>query len=206
MTDIVFTIGHSTQPIERFVALLRQHGITALADVRSKPYSRMNPQFNREALKEALRDDGIAYVFLGKELGARSTDRSCYHNGKVQYSLLAQTEPFRHGLGRVQGGARKHRIALMCAEKEPLDCHRTILVSRELDALGVEVRHILGDGRLETHRDAMSRLIRQLHLPEEDMFKSREEVLEEAYRLQGERIAFTEEAPDTPDAVRSAAR
>jgi len=205
MQDVVFTIGHSTQPLERFIALLKQHEITALADVRSKPYSRMNPQFNREALKEALRQNEIAYVFLGNELGARSADRSCYHQGKVQYPRLAETEPFRTGLERVQEGAKKHRIALMCAEKEPLECHRTILVSRQLDAVGVEVHHILGDGRLESHADAMSRLIRQLHLPEEDMFKSRGEILDEAYRLQGERIAYTEEVPDDPGAVRSAA-
>jgi len=137
MQEIIFTIGHSTHPAERFIALLKQHDITALADVRSKPYSRMNPQFNREDLKKALSESGIAYVFLGKELGARTEDRSCYHEGKVQYGRLAQTELFRHGLDRVQEGAKKYRIALMCAEKDPLVCHHTILVARHLETLGL---------------------------------------------------------------------
>ena len=206
MQDIVFTIGHSTRPAERFIALLKQHNITALADVRSKPYSRMNPQFNREDLKEALRESGIAYVFLGKELGARTEDRSCYHEEKVQYGRLAQTELFHHGLDRAQEGAKKYRIALMYAEKDTLVCHRTILVARHLETLGLEVRHIHGDGQLETHADAMRRLLRQLHLPEGDMFSSREEIVAEAYRLQEERVAYSasDGAPD-PSAVRSVA-
>src|SRR6266496_4132642 len=80
----VLTIGHSSHPIERFVALLRQHGVTAVADVRSAPYSRHQPQFNKDLLQRSLKDAGIAYIFLGKELGARSEDRSCYENGRVQ--------------------------------------------------------------------------------------------------------------------------
>jgi uncharacterized protein (DUF488 family) len=204
MTETVFSIGHSTQPLERFIALLKQHDITAIADVRSKPYSRMNPQFNREALKKALSENGVAYVFLGLELGARSQDRSCYLNGKVQYGRLAQTELFASGMERVREGTKKFRIALMCAEKEPLDCHRTILVSRHLDATGTDVQHIHGDGRIESHKEAMSRLLRLLHLPEGDMFRSADDIVSEAYRLQEERIAYTEETPDH-EAVRSLA-
>jgi uncharacterized protein (DUF488 family) len=204
MTETVFSIGHSTQPLERFIALLKQHDITAIADVRSKPYSRMNPQFNREALKKALSENGVAYVFLGLELGARSQDRSCYLNGKVQFGRLAQTELFANGLRRVREGAKKFRIALMCAEKEPLECHRTILVSRHLDGTGTDVLHIHGDGRIESHKEAMSRLLRLLHLPDGDMFRSTDDIVSEAYRLQEERIAYTEETPDH-EAVRSLA-
>jgi uncharacterized protein (DUF488 family) len=196
MTDIVYTVGHSTMPAERLIALLKEHGITALADLRSQPYSRMNPQFNREDLKQALREHAIAYAFLGRELGARSEDRSCYDHGKVQYSRLAQTALFEKGLTRVRDGVKKHRIALMCAEKEPLECHRTILVSRYLVLGGIEVRHILNDGRIEHHADVINRLIRQLRLPESDMFTPRDHIISEAYRLQGERIAYTEDRPD----------
>ena len=191
MLDTVFTIGHSTHPLERFIALLFQHGITAICDVRSKPYSRVNPQFNREALEKALLAKGIEYRFLGKELGARSDDPNCYHGGKVHYGRLAETEPFKHGLKRVLRGLKDNfRIALMCAEKEPLDCHRTILVARHLARLGVLVAHIHGDGRLESHDAALSRLARMLNLPEEDMFRSREELLADAYNRQEERIAY----------------
>jgi uncharacterized protein (DUF488 family) len=187
----VFTIGHSTHPQERFMALLRQHEITALCDVRSMPYSRMNPQFNRDELERVLPEQDIAYRFLGKELGARSDDPHCYESGKVQYGRVAQTDLFKHGLRRVRRGMRDgFRIALMCSEKEPLECHRTILVARYLAAVGIPVAHIHADGRIESHEAALSRLARILNLPEHDMFHSREELMAEAYRRQEERIAY----------------
>ena len=190
--DIVFTIGHSTHPLEQFIALLKQHGITALCDVRSRPYSRFNPQFNRENLQQSLRDCGIAYVYLGEELGARSEDASCYDHGKVQYDRLAQTDLFRKGLDRVRKGISDYHLALMCAEKDPMECHRAILIARHLEALEISVQHILADGSLESHEKILSRLLRQLRLPEQDMFRSREAVIEEAYKRQGERIAYEE--------------
>jgi len=150
----------------------------------------MNPQFNRETLKNDLFKEGIAYVFLGFELGARSEDQSCYDHGKVQYDRLAETKLFSQGIKRVQEGTNQYRVALMCAEKEPLECHRTILVSRYLEARGLIVQHILSDGDLENHSDTLSRLIRQLKLPEQDMFLSKEDVIMDAYRIQGEHIAY----------------
>jgi uncharacterized protein (DUF488 family) len=191
MAQTIFTIGHSTHTQEFFIGLLSLHGITALCDVRSKPYSRMNPQFNREVLEQALAAHGIVYRFLGKELGARSDDPTCYEGGKVQYTRLAESELFKQGIKRVIRGLKEDfRIALMCAEKEPLDCHRTILVARHLAALGLDVEHILADGRLENHAAALSRLAQMYNLPEEDMFRSREDFLAEAYSGQEERIAY----------------
>lgn len=190
MQNVVFTTGHSTHTIERFIALLRQHGVTALCDVRSKPYSRMNPQFNREPLKAALREAKIVYVFLGAELGARSDDPSCYEQGKVQYDRLSHTDLFQQGLARVQEGMKSYRIALMCAEREPIECHRTILVARHLSALGVDVAHIHADGRVESHAAALTRLARLLKLQDDDMFRSPDDVIAEAYRRQEERIAY----------------
>ena len=192
--DTVFTIGHSTHTLERLVVLLRQHGITAVCDVRSRPYSRMNPQFNRETLSEHLRESDIQYVFLGKELGARSEDPQCYEEGTVQYDRLAKTELFRMGIERVRNGMRDFRLVIMCAEKEPLDCHRTILVARHLVLLGLDVQHIREDGTLESQAAALDRLRVLLKLPEEDMFRSREDVQEDAYRLQSERIAYRQNA------------
>ena len=187
----VYTIGHSTHSQEYFLELLKQHDITALCDVRSGPYSRMNPQFNRENLEEALLAHGIAYRFLGKELGARTNDPTCYLHGKVQYDRLAQTALFQYGLKRIVRGRKDgFRVALVCAEKEPLDCHRTILVARHLAALGIPVTHIHAGGRLETHDAALERLARMLNVPERDMFLSREELLADAYRRQEERIAY----------------
>jgi uncharacterized protein (DUF488 family) len=191
MQRSIFTIGHSTHPQERFTDLLLEHGITALCDVRSKPYSRVNPQFNREQLEQMLLAHGIAYRFLGNELGARSDDPDCYEDGKVRYDRLAETELFKHGIKRVLRGMKDNfRIALMCAEKEPLECHRTILVARHLAVSGIDVEHIHADGRLESHAAALSRLIQILNLPEEDMFHPHEEFLAIAYRMQEERIAY----------------
>lgn len=194
MNEVIFTVGHSTHSIEKFIGLLKQHQITALVDVRSSPYSRMNPQFNREPLKEALRESGVAYVFLGKELGARSSDASCYVDGKVQYDRLAKTALFAEGLKRVQQGMEGYRVALMCAEKDPLACHRTILVTRNLVSRGISAQHILEDGTLETHTRAIDRLMRQFKMSEDDMFRSREDCIDAAYQLQSEKIAYEEAA------------
>lgn len=191
--NVVFTIGHSTHTLERFVDLLRRHGVTAIADVRSVPYSRMQPQFNRETLKRALTEHGIAYVFLGRELGARSEDKSCYENGRVQYRRLARTGAFRAGLSRVRRGSEKGRIALMCAEREPLECHRTLLVGRELTDAGIRVVHIHADGRLEPHPAAMIRLLHLLGLPEQDLFRTPSELIDVAYARQEERIAYVDQ-------------
>lgn len=206
MGEAVFTIGHSTHSVEKLVDLLARHQISAIADVRSQPYSRMNPQFNREALQAALKASGISYVFMGRELGARTDDRSCYIGGKVQYDLLAQTQPFQEGLDRVSQGSAKHRIALMCAEKDPLTCHRTILVCKHLVARGHDVQHILESARLESHGAAMARLMSELGMAERDLFKSREELEREAYARRGEQIAYVEKQPPAEKATRGLAR
>lgn len=168
--------------------MLRGHGVTALADVRSIPYSRWNPQFNRENIERALEAEGIVYMFLGKELGGRSEDPACQEDGHVRYGRLARTDLFRRGVDRIREEAGRFRLALMCAEREPLECHRTILVARQLASLGYDIHHIHSDGRLESHGEAIDRLIRVLGLAQGDMFRSRQEMVEEAYRRQGERI------------------
>jgi len=192
----IFTIGHSTHSTEAFLSLLRLHDVGAVADVRSSPFSRFNPQFNRLPLEQSLKANGIRYVFLGKELGARSDDRSCYDHGRVQYSRLAQTALFQSGLDRVLQGAAKYRVALMCAEKEPLECHRTLLVAKALAEGGKEVLHIHADGHLETHEAAMDRLLTLTGVPDEDMFLTKEELLAKALARQEEQVAYVEEAQE----------
>jgi uncharacterized protein (DUF488 family) len=189
----VLTIGHSTHALEAFVALLRRHDVSAVADVRSAPHSRFNPQFNREMLDETLKACGMKYVFLGRELGARSDDPSCYENGRVQYARLARLETFHAGIERVMRGANDYRVALMCAEKEPLECHRTLLVARALDDLGIAVEHILPDGRVESHNAAMERLLKLLGRPEQELYLSRRELIAEALVLQEQRVAYVDE-------------
>ena len=192
MADTLYTIGHSTHTAQRVIDLLQLHNVTAVADVRSRPYSRINPQFNRESFSEKLKAVGIRYAFLGRELGARPQDSCCYSEGKVQYDLLARTDFFKAGLKRVSQGMTTHRVALMCAEKDPLTCHRAILVCRHLVSRGVDVNHILEEGRLETHEQALSRLLIEHRLAGCDLFKSPEEIIEEAYFERGKQIAYAE--------------
>jgi len=192
MERVVYTIGHSNHGEAVFLSLLQTHGIEVIADVRSRPYSQYNPQFDREALKKSLKAVGIEYVFLGDELGARSDIPSCYERGKVRFDRLAETVAFRNGLARVEKGAAEYRVSLMCAEKEPIECHRTILVARHLVERGIAVHHILADGSVETQAEVLDRLMTDLRLQQEQQhfFRSAEEIVDDAYRLQEARIAF----------------
>jgi hypothetical protein len=189
---VIYTIGHSSHPIEKFIGLLKTHGITAVGDVRSAPYSRHNPQFNREPLVASLQKAGIAYVFLGEELGARPEDPACYEDGQVDFGRMAGRDQFKRGLERVLTGGEKYRIALMCAEKEPLDCHRTILVCRNLRPHGVYIKHILADGTIEDHRQTEARLLR-LAGCERSLFDQGGndlEILDKAYAKRAREIAY----------------
>src|SRR5258708_6296618 len=122
----LFTIGHTVHSIPAFVGLLKAHGVNAVADVRSRPYSRRLEQFNRESLAAELDAADIRYVFMGEELGARRDEPECYENDQAVYEKIAVLPRFQEGLVRVRRGAAQYHLALMCAEKEPLDCHRAV--------------------------------------------------------------------------------
>ena len=195
----VLTVGHSNHALDIFVDLLRQHRVNALADVRSAPYSRFNPQFNRKPLAAALKADGIGYVYLGRELGGRSERADCYDaEGRVRYDRVAATESFQRGLERVIDGAASHRIALMCAEREPLDCHRTLLVACELDKRGIVVAHIHADGRRESHGQAMDRLVDLVMPSEGPLFHQTQPrtdlVIASAVERHARRVAFVDKS------------
>ncbi len=184
----LYTIGHSNHTVEHLLALLEQHHVTAVADVRSVPYSQYTPQFNREGLRASLRDADIAYVFLGDTLGARSDDPACCENGKVQFDRVAASAAFQSGLNRLRRGLGSHRIALLCTEKDPMACHRMILVCRQLRQ-EAGIQHILEDGSLEDNAATERRLMAKLKIPEADLFMSHEELVASAYERQGARIA-----------------
>jgi hypothetical protein len=161
----IFTIGHSSQPLDAFIALLQRHAVQVIADVRSRPYSRRFPHFSRERLQASLAAADVGYVFLGQELGARRDEPECYVDGQASYDRIATLPAFAAGIERLLQGAQKYRVALMCAEQDPLTCHRTILVCRELpkyaprDALAIS--HICRSGELEAHAQAEQRLIQE---------------------------------------------
>jgi uncharacterized protein (DUF488 family) len=189
----LYTIGHSNHSIERFIELLTLHGVQAVADVRSQPYSRFCPQFNERRLRASLEASEIAYLFMGRELGARATDDAVYVGGRVDYDLLARTQAFQAGLARIEREAGNRKIALLCAERDPLTCHREILVGRALALRGFCSRHIREDGRLESHDNAVTRLLDELRMNDNELFRGRAERIAAAYRRRGEDIAFTKE-------------
>lgn len=199
----LFTIGHSNHTIEAFIALLQQHEVTAVADVRSHPYSRYLPHFKQAALKKALNSVGIWYVFLGRELGARPDNPACYVDGKAVYEKIARTDSFHTGIARLLAGARKYQIALLCAEKDPLTCHRAILICQHLRA-NLTIHHILNDGNLESHHQLEDRMLARngfanaatSHLAQLSLFEAmpgREGCLVKAYTLQADQIAYVEQ-------------
>ncbi len=169
----------------------------AVADVRSSPYSKYKPDFNRENLSAALKRFGIAYVFLGDMCGARPDDTSCYVGNTVNFGLLGKHPNFQKGIERLREGMERLRIVLMCAEKDPIACHRMVLVSRRLSEYGdVCVRHILDNGAYEENAQAEKRLLRLLGLDVEEipgLGRSRAQRLAEAYERQGARIAYHEQ-------------
>lgn len=142
-SNILWTIGHGRRSIDEFVKLLVSCEITALVDVRTVPASRWAPDFNRNRLLQTLQSAGIAYVFLGEELGGRPNGSEYYFDsGHVKYRKVANSEIFRAGIQRLMDGIKDHNIVLMCSESDHHDCHRNLLIGRVLDGKGVEVRHI----------------------------------------------------------------
>ena len=187
---MIYTIGHSNHSAVRFIDLLQGAGIDCVADVRSTPFSRRNPQFNQKALTASLKDAGIEYWFLGDALGARPKDEACWESGKVSYARIAATPAFQRALDALIERSVSTRIALMCAEKEPLECHRSILVGRALALRGMELRHIHADGRIESQSALEERLLR-LAKEHVDLLSDRDAALARAYDKRGRQLAFS---------------
>jgi uncharacterized protein (DUF488 family) len=190
----IFTIGHSNHSSDKFVGLLKDHEISAVVDVRSSPYSQFCPHFNQDPLRKFLNEKDIHYVFMGEELGARRSEKTCYIDGKVQYDKIAEQPLFHRGIERMKEGAKRMKIAMMCSEKDPLTCHRTILIARVIKGEFSPINHILEDGSLENHNDAESRLLKEHKLENADLFMSNEQRLMKVYADRERIIAYQEDA------------
>jgi uncharacterized protein (DUF488 family) len=172
---MIKTIGHSNHPIDRFVDLLKAGGVEAVVDVRSMPYSRRFPQFGRERLAQSLSAAGILYRYEGAALGGKPRDGA-------GYDALAARPEFRDALDRLIAGAADSTLCLMCAEKEPLDCHRTVLVSRRLAERGVGIEHLLADGTRKSHTLLEEELLARSGDGPPDLFTSAEDRAERLAR------------------------
>ncbi len=193
----LYTIGHSTHTLDVFLDMLARHGVQVVADVRSQPYSRLE-YFNREPLKRALTTRGIRYVFLGRELGARREEQECYLEGQAVYERVASLPAFQEGLARLLTGLAQYSVALLCAEREPLDCHRTILVCRMLRKNGISISHILADGTLEKHEDLERRLVREMHV-QPSLFSPNatdDDLIELAYQKRACELAYRKDSEE----------
>lgn len=190
----LFTIGHSRHSREEFLKLLQTHRIEAVVDVRSNPFSRWSPQFSRNALEKFLEENGIRYIFLGDELGARRVELECYKDGVAAYDRIAKLTAFLDGLARMRKGAEQFRLVLMCAEKDPLECHRTILVCRQLRD-EYRILHILHDGTIETNEEAEQRLLKEERARVDDLFFDANSLLARAYDKRGTKIAYQRIVP-----------
>lgn len=196
----LFTIGHSNIPAERFIALLRDAGIDAIADVRSTPASRFCPWFSAKNLAPLLAGVNVAYVFFGDELGGRPRDPSLYCDGLADYEAMAQRPGFRADLDRLLAMARERRLCLMCSERDPLDCHRCLLVARALAARGVSTGHILHNGEIESHTATERRLLKAAGEDGDLFVTGHDERLAAAYRRRARAVAFRlKSANKTPE-------
>ncbi|HCN68134.1 MAG TPA: DUF488 domain-containing protein [Candidatus Accumulibacter sp.] len=184
------TIGHSSHDMDAFIALLRLQGVTAIADVRSQPVSRRFPQFDKKALQASLAAAGIRYVFLGEGLGARPRDPACYVKGRADFDCIRATAAFAEALARLRRGAEEYRICLMCAERDPADCHRTWLVAQTLHDTGAVVTHILADGTVESH-DALLRRVAGADSGTPSLFGDDTELLLATARREAVRVAYS---------------
>ena len=151
----IFTIGHGTRPIHELLDLLKRYDIGYLADVRSQPYSKFNPQYNRESLHKSLNEKNIRYIYLGDSLGGRPQDPGCHDaTGRVDYNAVRQKDFFKQGIERLRSADKKElNVVLLCSERKPELCHRSKLIGKTLKEQLIPVQHIDEYGELKDQDD-----------------------------------------------------
>lgn len=196
---IIYSVGHSNYEADKFITILQSFSIDVVADVRSAPYSKYCPQFNKETIEQLLKNSGIKYLYLGKELGARPTDQSCYVDAIVSFEELKLSKSFQQGISRLLDGIKKHNIAIMCSEKEAINCHRAILISRVLKEKGITVKHILSETESINQKDLEAMLLKKFEMEKTlfDKASSRQTDIDEAYKKQENLICYKETVQDS---------
>jgi len=193
--NTIFTIGHSQHPMKHFIELLNMHNINYVIDVRSTPYSKYAQEYDRENIKNILKQNNIEYCFMGKSFGARQDDRTLYTtSGYLDFEKVAMADKFNVALSSVKRGMENNNIALMCLEKAPIDCHRAILVGNAFYRANCNVEHILEDGILKNH-DQLNLELLDLYFPDRNQIsffgnKSEDEYLKDAYKLRNKEVGY----------------
>jgi uncharacterized protein (DUF488 family) len=192
MRPLIHTIGHSTHPIEHFIELLQAHDVNCIVDVRSIAASRFNPQYTKKALEDALKKKGIRYLHFADEFGARRTDPNDLTEGKVDFAKVRASAIFKKGIQRLKQGTTKgFRIALMCAESEPLECHRFAMISPALKK-EFEIKHILKDASIAEQEELETRLLEKYRKKLNSLFpdQTTSNRLQLALQLLNEKMGF----------------
>jgi len=193
----IFTIGHSNHDIDFFLELLQSQEINCVVDVRSTPASKYNPQFNQKPLDAFLKNNGITYMHFGQEFGARQTDEKLLdENGCVNFAWFRKTKAFQDGVERIDIGLEKgFKIALMCSEGNPLECHRFSMISGYLEEIGISVQHILKDKSLLSNQGLEEQLLKKFKkkIPQPSLFEpnvDKKAQLKAAYQLHNQWIGW----------------
>lgn len=198
MENILLSIGHSQHQVNYFINLLKSHGVNYILDVRSTPYSQFAAIYNRENIRPTLQSNGIEYAFMGDYFGARPTDPSLYSaKGYLDFEKVVNSSKFKKGFDNVIKGIKQgYRIAFMCTEKDPIECHRAILVTNTFYKEGYSIEHIMPDNTIQTQQDINERLL-DMYYPNRNQFSlfasenlSTEQYLLEAYKKQNEKIGY----------------
>ncbi len=156
---MIYSIGHGNKKFEDFLKELNSFNVKYLIDVRTSPYSKYNPQYNRELLKNQLEAVNITYVYMGDNLGGLPADRSCYIEGKVNYDLIKEKDFFKQGLERLIKAYEKDiNVAIMCSETKPEECHRSKLIGQELLKKNIVIQHIIGVLKSKDQQTVMNEL------------------------------------------------
>ena len=196
--QIVYTIGHSTHPVDYFLELLQAFSIDTVIDVRSVAASSYNPQYNKEALAAFLEANQIAYQHFGTEFGARHTEPELLDaEGRVDFDRIRESHFFKQGMSRLLNEVTDGRtIALMCSEADPMECHRFSMISVAVEQQEIEVHHILKDKRYKTNTQLENQLLKRFakKIPQPDLFQpdiTLEDQLRVAYRLHNKEVAYS---------------
>lgn len=193
----IYTIGHTNHSVEYFIKLLQSHKINCIVDVRSTPLSKYTPQFNKDTIKKMLKINGIYYIHMGKEFGARRENLSLYtSDGYLDFEKARKDDEFLKGINRIKNGCNNgFVISLMCTEKDAFDCHRGIMVSKGLKDNGFNIKHILPDNTIETQEKLEERLVNKYFSQISfDLYlngnMTQQEMIEEGYRKRNKEIGY----------------
>lgn len=190
-STILYTIGCSNRTPDNFLNVLRKYNIQVIVDVRSVPYSSFTPQFNQEALRKLLIDNGMTYLSFANEFGAKRKEDTVYTNNYVDFSKVNKLDIFKNGIDRILNGLKKeYVIALMCTEYNPIDCHRFSMVSRAFSKIpNISIIHIFDENKYVTNEELEEKMLKEFKLQPE-LFETREQLIDQAYKKLENRIAF----------------